>query len=122
MTYMFNLMHLLAEVSENFRDKCIETYELDPSHFLSATGLAWQACFKKVSIELELSTDPDMPLTFEDGPRGEMCNAIHRYAKAYNKCIKNYNKNIESSYLQYQDANNLYGWAMSKILPVGELN
>ena len=120
MTYMFNLMHLLADVCENFRDKCIETYELDPSHFLSATGLAWKACLKKTSIELELSTDPDMLLTFEDGTRGEMCNAIHRYAKANNKCIKNYNKNVESSYLQYQDANNLYGWAMSKILPVGE--
>ena len=120
MTYMFNLMHLLADVCENFRDKCIETYELDPSHFLSATGLAWKACLKKTSIELELSTDPDVLLTFEDGTRGEMCNAIHRYAKANNKCIKNYNKNVESSYLQYQDANNLYGWAMSKILPVGE--
>ena len=38
---------LLADVFENFRNKCIETYELDPAHFLSAPGLAWQACFLK---------------------------------------------------------------------------
>ena len=50
-----------------------------------------------------------MLLTFEDGTRGRMCNAMHRYAKANNKYMKNYNKNVESSYLQYQDANNLYG-------------
>ena len=60
-----------------------------------------------------------MLLTFEDGTRGRMCTAIHRYAKANNKYMKNYNKNVESSFLDYLDANNLYGWAMSKNLPVG---
>ena len=38
---------LLADVFENFRDKCIEIYDLDPAHFLTAPALAWQACFKK---------------------------------------------------------------------------
>ena len=38
---------LLADVFENFRDKCIKIYELHPSYFVSAPGLAWQACFKK---------------------------------------------------------------------------
>ena len=61
-----------------------------------------------------------MLLTFEDGTRGGMCNAIYRYAKANNKYMKNYNKNVESSFIEYLDANNLYGWAMSKKLPVGE--
>ena len=61
-----------------------------------------------------------MLLTFEDGIRGRMCTAIHRYAKANNKYMKNYNKNVESSFIEYLDANNLYGWAMSKKLPVGE--
>ena len=37
---------LLADVFENIRNKCIEIYELDPAHFLSAPGLAWQACLK----------------------------------------------------------------------------
>ena len=43
---------LLADVFENFRNNCIEIYELDPAHFLSTPGLAWQACLKKNEIEL----------------------------------------------------------------------
>ena len=105
---------LLADVFENFRDMC----EPDPAHFLSLPGLAWQACLKKTNIELELLTDYDMLLMVEEGIRGGICHSIHRYAKANNKYMKNYNKDEESSYIQYLDANNLYGWAMSKKLPV----
>ena len=59
-----------------------------------------------------------MLLMVEKGIRGGICHSIHRYAKANNKCMKNYNNNEESSYIPYLDANNLYGWAMSKTLPV----
>ena len=107
---------LLADVFENFRNKCIEIYELDPAHFLSAPGLAWQACLKMTKVELELLTDIDMLLMIEKGARGRICHTIHRYAKANNKYMKNYDKNIESSYLMYLDANNLYEWAMSQCL------
>ena len=109
---------LLADVFENFRNKCIEIYELDPAHFLSAPGLAWQACLKKTGVKLELLTDIDMLLMVEKGIRGGICQAIHRYAKANNKYMKNYDKNTTSSHLIYLDANNLYGWAMSQKLPV----
>ena len=109
---------LLADVFENFRNMCIKEYELDPAHFLSLPGLAWQACLKKTNIELELLTDYDMLLMVEEGIRSGICHSIHRYAKANNKYMKNYNNNEESSYIQYLDANNLYGWAMSKKLPV----
>ena len=109
---------LLADVFNNFRDMFIKEYELDPAHFLSLPGLAWQACLKKTNIELELLTDYDMLLMVEEGIRGGICHSIHRYAKANNQYMKNYNNNEEPSYIQYLDANNLYGWAMSKILPV----
>ena len=109
---------LLADVFNNFRDMCLKEYELDLAHFLSLPGLAWQACLKKTNIELELLTDYDMLLMVEEGIRGGICHSIHRYAKANNKYMKNYNNNEESSYIQYLDANNLYGWAMSKKLPV----
>ena len=72
---------LLSDVFENFRNKCFETSELDPAHFLSAPGLAWQACLKKTEIKLELLTDIDMFLIVEKGIRGGMCHAIHRHAK-----------------------------------------
>ena len=108
---------LLADVFESFRNKCLEVYELDPAHFSrfgSLPGLAWQACLKKTNIELELLTDYDMLLMVEERIRGGICHSIHRYAKANNKYVKNYNKNIESSYIQYLDASDLYGWAMSQ--------
>ena len=109
---------LLADVFNNFRDMCLKEYELDPAHFLLLPVLAWQACLKKSSIELELLTDYDMLLMVEEGIRGGICHSKDRYAKANNKYIKSYNNNEESSYIQYLDANNLYGWAMSKKLPV----
>ena len=112
--YMQSGTLLLADVFENFRDMCVKEYELDPPHFLSLPGLAFQACLEKTNIELELLTDYDMLLMVEEGIRGGICHSIHRYAKANNKYMKNYNNNKESSYIQYLDANNLYDWVMSK--------
>ena len=58
----------------------------------------------------------------EKGIRGGICHAILGYAKASNKYMKDYSKDVEESFLQYDDANNLYGWAMSQKLPVDDLN
>ena len=100
---------LLADVFENFRQSCLKNYELDPAHFVSLPGLAWQACLKKTNVELELLTDYDMVLMVEQGIRGGICHAIQRYAKANSKYMKNYDRKKKSSYIQYLDANNLYG-------------
>ena len=99
---------LLADVFEKYRNKCIEIYQPDPANFLSAPGLEWQACLKNTGIKLELLTDVNMLLMVEKRIKGGMCYAIYRYAEANNKYMKNYNKNKDSSYLKYLDANNLY--------------
>ena len=84
----------------------------------SAPGLAWQPCLKNAGVELQLLTDNDMVMMVEKGIIGEICHALHKYAKANNKYMKNHNKNIEISYLMYLDRNNLYGWAMFQKLLV----
>ena len=73
---------------------------------------------KKTNVNLELLTDVDMLLMIEAGIRDGICEKVHRHVEANNKFMKNYNKSIKSSYLMYLDANNLYGWAMSKKLPI----
>ena len=119
MICMFKAIHYsLLMFFENCKDKCIEIYELDPVHFLSAPGLAWQACLKKTKVELELLTNIDMLLMVEKGIRGGICEAIHRYAKANNKYMKNFVKSIESSFIEYLDAKKLYGWAIFQRFPV----
>ena len=75
---------LLADVSESFRNKCLEIYEFDLAYFLTAPGLAWWACLKRTGIKLELLTDNNMLMMFEKGIRGGMCQATDRYAKANN--------------------------------------
>ena len=92
--YVQNDTQLLADVFQNFRKTFLKVNELDPAQFLSASGLAWQAYLK---------------------------NTTHRYAKANNEYMKNYDENNDSSFLEYLDANNLYGWAMSEPQPVNGL-
>ena len=111
---------LLANVYEAFRDTCLKHYKLDPAHFYTSPGLAWKACLKRTGIKLKLLTNPDMLLMFERGIRGGIAQAVRKYALANNKYMGDrFDSKSESSYLQYLDANNLYGWAMSQPLPTG---
>ena len=90
MIYMFKLIYFCLQMFMKNLEKCIEIYGLDPSYFYSAPGLAWQACLKKTEVKLELLSDIDMLLMVEKGIRGGMCQSTHRYAKANNKYMKNY--------------------------------
>ena len=110
---------LLADVMENFRKLCKENYELDPAHFFTVPGMAWDAMLKITGIKLDLLEDVDMLLMIEKGIRGGISNAFTRYAKANNRFMKDFDPAEKSSFIVYLDANNLYGWAMSKPLPVG---
>ena len=108
---------LLADVFETFRETCLEHYGLDPAHFYTAPGLAWKAALKHTGIQLELLRDVDMLLMFEQGIRGGITQAVKRYARANNRYMPDYNSDEASKFLQYLDANNLYGWAMVQKLP-----
>ena len=135
-TYLKTDVMLLADVLGTFRNTCLENYKLDPAHFYTAPGLAWQALLKTAAehcehekkrkecrvcpdeFRLELLTDRDMLLMFEKGIRGGITQAVKHYAKANNKYMKDlYNADEEIMYLRYLDANNLYGWAVVQKLP-----
>ena len=108
---------LLADVFENFREVCLENYKLDPAWYLTAPGLSWDAMLKTTEIKLELLTDPDMLMMIENGTRGGVSMISNRYSEANNKYMDSHDETKPSKYIQYLDANNLYGWAMSEKMP-----
>ena len=113
-----DVLHL-SDVFETFRNTCLKHYQLDPLWFYTAPGLAWNAMLKMTKVNLELISDNSVLEFFEQQMRGGVSTVFHRYAEANNKYLPNYDPKKESSYISYLDANNLYGWAMSKPLPTG---
>ena len=71
---------LLSDVFENFRNMCLEIYELDPAKFLSVPALALQAALKKTKVKLDILTDINIVLMIEKGIIGRICHSIYRYA------------------------------------------
>ncbi|CAH3198068.1 unnamed protein product, partial [Porites evermanni] len=115
--YLKSDVLLLSDVFENFRKTCLKHYKLDPAHYYTSPGLAWDACLKETGQKLQLLHDYDKLMMFECGIRGGISHISKRYAEANNKYMKDYNPDKESTFIQYLDANNLYGWAMTQQLP-----
>ena len=114
---------LLADVFEEFRNICLENYNLDPAWYYTSPGLSWDALLKHSKVNLELLTDPDMLLMFEKGIRGGISMISNRHGRANNKFMKEqFDSSRPSKFITYLDANNLYGWAMMKPLPVGDFH
>jgi len=118
LTYLKCDVLLLADVFENFRNTCQNYYGLDPANYISAPGLAWDAMLLKSNIQLELMHDTKVLDIMERMKRGGLCFVgSKRHVKANNQYMETYDDKQESNYLMYLDANNLYGWAMSQLLP-----
>ena len=108
----------LSDVFENFRSLCLKKYELDPSYFVSTPGLAFQAMLKHTKVKLELLTDTNMILMVEKGIQGGLRKVAKKHAVANHKYLPTSDSSEKSVFLQYLDANNLYGYAMSQKLPL----
>ena len=115
--YLKSDVLLLADVFEKFRKTCLKHYKLDPCHYYTVPGLAWDACLKKTKQELQLLTDYDKLMMFERGIRGGMTHISKRYAEANNKYMEDHDETNPSSFIQYLDVNSLYSWAMTQKLP-----
>ena len=134
--YLKTYVLLLADVFETFWNACLKKYKLDPAHFYTSPGLAWQTLLKTAAeycehekrrkdcelcpseFRLELLTDIDILLMAEKGIQGGITQAVKRYVRANNKYMKDlYNPEEESIFLQYLNAKSLYGWAMVQNLP-----
>ena len=118
--YLKSDVLLLADVFESFRDMTMETYKLDPAQYFTTPGLSWDSMLKHTKVELELLHDPDMFLMIDSAIRGGVSVITHKHAKANNPLISGYDIAKPRNWLIYLDANNLYGWAMSRRLPERE--
>jgi hypothetical protein len=121
-TYLKTDVLLLADIFTSFRQTCISYYQLDPANYLSAPSLAWDATLLKTGIELDQITDLKTLDFIERMKRGGLCFVgSKRQVRANNKYLKDFDPKKPSTFIMYWDANNLYGWAMSQVLPYKDL-
>jgi hypothetical protein len=119
--YLLSDVCLLADVFEKFRQTSLSEYQLDPVYYVSAPSLSWSAALKFINSPIKLITDPEMYRMIQPSIRGGICHASVRYARANNKLMGAlYDPLLPTSYIMYVDANNLYGWALSQDMPLGD--
>jgi len=108
---------LLADCMENFQCVGIQEYGIDPAHCWTLAGYTWKCCLKTTNLELQLITDPNIYLMFENAITGGVSPVSNRYSKANNKYLSNDDSTQRSSYIMSWDVVNLYGYCMSFKLP-----
>ena len=121
-TRLYNLadVTILADAYLKFEEICFREFKLDPANFLSLPGVAWASALKYSKVELQLLTDNDTYQFVEMGLRGGFSGGGDlRYAEANNPYCPDYDPQKETSYIAYWDANQLYPYALSGSLPVG---
>ena len=111
---------MLADIFEQFRQVCLKNYQLDPAHYYTVPGFSWDAALKFTKVKLETLHDIEMHQFLERGMRGGISMISHRYAQANNKYLQEYDPEKPTSFITYQDSNNLYGEAMTQSLPVSD--
>ena len=118
--YLYQDIFLLADIFEQFRQVCLKNYQLDPAHYYTVPGFSWDAALKFTKVKLETLHDIEMHQFLERGMRGGISMISHRYAQANNKYQQEYDPEKPTSFITYQDSNNLYGEAMTQSLPVSD--
>ena len=122
MTYLKCDVLLFADVFEHFRKTCMSYCKLDPANYLTCPSLAWDAMLKMTKIELEQISDIRILDIIERQKRGGLCFVgSKRHIEANNKYVENYDVKKPENHLMSWDANNLYGWAMSQVLPYEDI-
>lgn len=111
---------LLTDIYEKFRKTCKKHYGLDPAFYLTAPSLSFDAMLLKTDIELELLEDLSMVRMIQSGIRGGVCMCSHRFVKANNYYMSDYDPSKDNIYLTYLDCNNLYGFSMCQYLPFSD--
>ena len=111
---------LLSDLFEKFRKTCLNYYRLDPVHYYTIPGLAWDAALGMSKVKLELIVEKDIYNLIDTSIRGGVSMISTRHAKANNPSLPSYDPELPRRYLICLDANNLYGHAMSQFLPTGE--
>lgn len=111
---------LLCDVFENFRSLCLQFYNLDPVYYITSPSLSWDAMLMYTNVELELISDLEIYQFLEKGIRGGLAQCTHRHATANNKYLPDFDDTKPTQYLIYLDCNNLYGYAMTRKVPMSE--
>ena len=108
----------MSDVFEHFRYLCFKEYDLDPTSFVSTPSLAFEAMLKVTKAKVDLFTYIDMVLMTEKAIRGGLTQVIRKHTIANDKYLRSYDKSKKNVFLQYLDANNLYGYVMIQKLPL----